>query len=238
MKAYKIVHNNEDRIKIDFPYNQETSSKLRQITDARWSQTHKAWHIPDTRQALEQLKNLFPEIEYSQNVSSRGRSTNQGFPIGSKNSAKPDYLKQTGVSIMVLGRNIAIKLPKNESDTQFILSLRFSKWDGKHFCWTVPNYTGSLERIKEYFKDRITELIIDEGIEIKTKDNTQRRIDKSDLLIIKTNTGRLKVIFGFNKELTIAIKNIPYYSWDSQNKWWSIPFTEKFLEIIKVIAEK
>ena len=109
---------------------------------------------------------------------------------------------------MVLGRKIAIKLPKNEVDTRFILGLRYSRWDGKQFCRTVPNYPGNLDLIKEYFKERITELIVYDEIETATKDNIQREIGKNDLLIIKTSGGRLKIIFGFNRESVLSGKNI------------------------------
>ena len=48
MKASKITHRNETRIRVDFPYNAEMVSKLRQISDARWSKTMGAWHVPYT----------------------------------------------------------------------------------------------------------------------------------------------------------------------------------------------
>ncbi len=63
MKASKIVHKEEERIKIDFPFNQEMASKIRQIPDARWSRTHGAWHIPYSKAAFVLLKSIFPEIE-------------------------------------------------------------------------------------------------------------------------------------------------------------------------------
>ncbi|MFA5819029.1 MAG: site-specific integrase, partial [Bacteroidales bacterium] len=180
--------------------------------------------------------NLFPEIEYPQEVSFIETATNKSFPVSLKSYVTHDYKKPAGVSIMVLGRKIAIKLPKNETDTRFILGLRYSRWDGKQYCWIVPNYPGNLDLIKDYFEERITELIVHDEIETTTKDNIQRKIGPNDLLIIKTTTGRLKVIFGFNKELIGAIKKIPYSSWNAQNKWWSIPFANKFLEEIKAIA--
>ena len=45
------------------------------------------------------------------------------LPIdGTEKETKPSSKKNTGVSIMVFGRKIAIKLPKNDLDTRFILS--------------------------------------------------------------------------------------------------------------------
>jgi site-specific recombinase XerD len=236
MKASKIVHNNENRIKIDFPFNKEMSSIIRQIPGAKWSKTLIAWHIPYNKATFDHLKNLFPGIEYPQKVTSIEAARDQSLAPSLKNLITTNYKNPAGVSVMLFGRKIAIKLPKNEMDTNFLLGLRYSRWDGKQYCWTVPNYPGNLDLIKDYFKDRITELIIDEEIEVSTKDNIPRKTGKNDLLVIKTATGRLKVIFGFNKELTNAIKEIPYSNWNGQNKWWSLPFAIKFLEKIKAIA--
>jgi site-specific recombinase XerD len=237
MKASKIVFENENRIKVDFPLNEEIATRLRQIPDARWSKTHHAWHIPYTKASFELLKNLFPEIEYPQKVPSVEPPTLSILVI-SKSFVKPKWQKPAGVSITVLGRKIVIKLPKNEVDTRFIVGLRYSRWDGKQYCWIVPNYPGNLDLIKEYFKERITELIVYDEIETTTKDNNQRIIGKDDLLVIKTTTGRLKLLFGFNKELTNAIKKMPYCNWNSQNKWWSVPYAGKFLQEIKVLAQE
>jgi len=236
MKASKIIHKDEPRIKIDFPFNQEMASRLRQIPDARWSKTQRGWHIPYTKAAFDLLKALFPDVEYPQNVRLIKIDSNQISPIGIEIPEKKIFTQQTGVMVMVLGRTIVVKLPKNEADTRFLISLRYSKWDGKLFCWAVPNYPGNLDLIKNYFKERITELIVHDEIEAITKDNIQRKIDKNDLLIIKTTTGRLKLIFGFNKELTNTLKNIPYSNWNPQNKWWTIPYAEKFLEDIKKVS--
>ncbi|NTW33776.1 MAG: tyrosine-type recombinase/integrase [Bacteroidetes bacterium] len=70
MKATKIFHKNENRIKIEFSFNHEIASKLRQIPDTRWSKTHNAWHIPYSKEAFALLKKLFPEVEYPQKVTS------------------------------------------------------------------------------------------------------------------------------------------------------------------------
>jgi len=63
MKASKMRHRNETRIRVDFPYNAEMVSKLRQIADTRWSKTMGAWHIPYTSEAFEELTTMFPDVE-------------------------------------------------------------------------------------------------------------------------------------------------------------------------------
>ncbi len=239
MKASQIVHNGEKRIKIDFQYNTEIGLQINKIEGAKWSKTHRAWHIPYTKTAFELLKELFPDIEYPQKISENKLQQSDVSPPTNEPSEKNNqttYLKISGVSIMVFGKRIAVKLPKNDFDTQFILSLRYSKWDAKQYCWVIPNYGKSLELLKSYFKDRITELVIHEGIEINSGTNAERKIGKNDLLIIKTKSGRLKLIFGINKELIKTIKSIPYFTWNAENKCWSIPFAEKFLNEIKTLA--
>ncbi len=239
MKASLLIHKDEKRIKIDFPYNNDIASKLKQIPDYKWSKTHRAWHIPYTKPAFELLKSLFPEIEYPQKVTSIKSDEAANTPVPAEALAPvpgKTYQKTTGVSIMVFGRRIAVKLPKNDLDTRFILSMRYSRWDAKQFCWIVPNYDKNLELLKSYFKDRIRELIIHEELETNTGAGTERKIGRNDLLIIKTNQGRLKLIFGLNKEVIKAVKNIPYAVWNANNKWWSVPFAEKFLDEIKAAA--
>jgi len=63
IKASKIIHRDRARLKLDFPYNTSISTKIKQISDARWSQTIGAWHIPFSPEALAQLKELFPELD-------------------------------------------------------------------------------------------------------------------------------------------------------------------------------
>ena len=159
MKASKIVHKNENRIKIDFPYNQVISSKIKQIPGTRWSKTHTAWHIPYTLPAFEHLKILFPDTEYTEQVLHDLSIPDQRLSEATKENIPYEYHRPIGVSVMVLGRKISIKLPKNESDTKFILGLRYSRWDSKQYCWIVPNYPGNLDLIKDYFKERISNLL-------------------------------------------------------------------------------
>lgn len=242
MKASKILHRDEHRIKVDFPFDKEITKKLKQIPDTHWDDSQKIWHIPYTKDAFKLLKALFPDLEYEKETSNDS-STSQlnseyRSEINPNTTNATNYIKHTGVSILVFGRSIAVKIPKNELDTRFILSLRYSRWDPKKYCWIVPNYSRNLELLKGHFNERITELVLHQEFESNIRTGEKRLIGKYDLLIIKSNAGRLKLIFGYNKELTKAIKNIPYFSWNPDNKWWSVPFSEKFLAEIKAVAQQ
>ena len=57
------MHRGKQRLFLEFEYNTELIALVRQIDGAAWSQTRKAWHIPDTKEACEQLLLLFPEAD-------------------------------------------------------------------------------------------------------------------------------------------------------------------------------
>jgi len=245
VKITKINHKDQDRIKVDFPYNQQMAIALKQITDARWSKTHRAWHIPNTKEAWQKLQNLFPEIAFEEIVFNDSPPQTPTLTEPLKKLEAPtqqpekqptkstsSYKDRTKIYVEVLGKVILIRMPKNEADVKFLLAIRFSRWDKTQFVWHVPNYPGNLEMIKNYFGDRIFELKVHEQIGITTP-NTSIKINKNEVLIYKTNTGRLKLIFGYAPELIKHIKSMPYHSYDTKNKWWTIPYSEQFLEEIK-----
>jgi len=160
MKASKIVHNNENRIKIEFPFNQEIASKIRQIVDARWSKTHVAWHIPYNKEAYCQLIRLFPDVEIGSPEISLFDSPEKS-EIAKEIPHQPE--KQSAVDrneivIEVSGKSLTLKMPKNETDIQFIRTFKFVRWDNAKFRWVVPNYGKNLELIKNYFNTRITRI--------------------------------------------------------------------------------
>lgn len=236
IEVSKINHKEETRIKVDCPYNQEYITLLRQIEGAKWSQTHKAWHIPYTKEAFGRLKSFFPEITIPEKAKKQIKEKAQS--VATLRQTEKEILPHTpSVLVEVIGRKIILKLPKNELDTKFILALRFSKWDKVHRVWLIPNFSNNLELIKEYFKDRISKITIHKEIEVKTGKDTGRKVGDKDVLCIKTTTKRLKLIFGFNKALTIAIKKMPFWSWDSKNKWWTIPFSVNLSAQIEEIVK-
>lgn len=238
MEAIAVIHNNMSRIKVMFPYNRAMADKLRQIHDARWSKTMKAWHIPDNEQSIGHLKSLFPEVHVKTRAGAVEATSKPETKKQDQAAAKTTNSKTGGVSVTVSGRRIILKLSKNQADTQFILSLRYARWDKQQFCWIVPNYPGNLDLIKDHFKERITEILIFDEYPSTETGSAPRKIAADQLLLIRTKRGRLKVIFGFNKALTVAIKKIPYSTWNAQNKWWSVPYSETIVNQIRLLARE
>ncbi len=229
MKISKIRHREQDRIMIQFPFDKEKMTIVKQIEGVAWSQTLKVWHIPYAIESYEKLIKLFPEVDGSILELSKPKALPGKEEITILPSIKKD------VSLEVAGRKIFVKLPKNDDDTRFILSLRFSKWDKKDWQWIIPNYPGNLDQLKDRFKLRINRLIIHETNNINIS-GIERQIGRNELFIIKTLTGRLKLIFGFDSEFTNLLKRFAFYRWDDTNKWWTVPYSEKYLAEIKELA--
>jgi len=117
LKTKIINHKGQDRIKVDFPFNQEISNKIKKIPGSRWSQTHKAWHIPNEKSAVELLKTLFPEIDRSEKIVSfevnkinqeqliKTQEEKKPFHADRKVLLKPHYYKLQNV-IAKVGRSL------------------------------------------------------------------------------------------------------------------------------------
>jgi len=184
---------------------------------------------------------MFPDIVYSEfeesksnSIETQSEAVKQDEIKTVKNKRKDDW---SLIKIEVIGRKIILKMPKNEADIKFINSLKYSRWDGRMFCWEIPDYPGNLDLINDYFKDRIDELVIHDKFDININKET-RILGNKEILVIKTGTGRLRLIFGFENTLRLLIKSYPYHSWDAKNKWWTIPFSEKYLKEIQAVAHE
>lgn len=238
MNACSIIHKNEKRIKVEFPNSKESTQLIKQISDAKWSTTMKSWHIPYTKEAFEHLKNLFPEIEIIKSESEISTKEINISPTENivRKTAALDQSKS--VSIVIAGRKIILKLPKNEPDVRFLTSLKYSRWDKANFCWIVPNYPGNLELIKHFFGERIRAIEISETITIENKSGQTRSIDKNEMLVVETSQGRLKIYFAYDKLVSKKIKDFPYYKWDKSEKCWSIPFAENYVKELQKFAEE
>ncbi len=237
MQVSKIIHREENRLKIDFPYNQQIARIIKEVDDVRWSKTHRAWHAPDTADVLGQLKQAFPGIVFDFEPPEAETKTNEmarPLPQQVVQRQTNDFIDFSKIHVEVIGKKIFIKMPKNDADVKFILTLRFSHWDKLNFVWVVPSYAGTLEMIKNYFGNRIFKLTEHEAVaQPQAQESVVPKLRKHEVWILKTNTRRLRIVFGYVPALTKTIRSIPYCAWDDKNKWWTIPYTAQFLEEIK-----
>jgi integrase/recombinase XerD len=254
MKASKITHHNELRIRVDFPYDAALSLKLKQIPDARWSKTIGAWHVPYTKEVFMQLKTLFPEMTSPPTplLEERGEISSEPIikqqlqvaprlikkakltePIGARLEAVSRF---DAICIEIAEKQIIIRLPKNETDIQFIRSFKFARWNNSQFYWTVPNFGKNADKLRSYFAGRNVEIIEHEPTVPLNAE--QPSFTKDEFLVINSSNRILKLYFSFNKNLSQQLKQIPYCTWNGDKRCWEIPYSEKFLAEVRVIAEQ
>jgi integrase/recombinase XerD len=229
MKLTKIYHKGEERIKVEFPYNQGISTIIKQINDAKWSKTQRSWHLPYTKESYTRLLNLFPSLTFETDKSSKPEKEKKSSQEISSHAIP---VLQNGVSVEVLDKKIILKLPKNELDTHFIVGLRFSKWDKVGRFWQVPNYGKNLHLIQEYFGTRISNILYHKKIELEEQIEPLIHL-KNEVLAIEQLNGRLKVIFSYRADLVQFMKEFAFANFDAKNKYWTIPFTDQYLNILK-----
>lgn len=230
IKVSKEIHKGEARIVVYFDYDKELIAKIKNIADAKWSQSLKAWHVPHDKHILEKLIVLFDNEKISLSAELENL-------IKKELPEKKNSNKAQAVKIDVINRKIRIYLPKNEDDIKFIRGIRYSRWHKGDFCWEVPDYPGNLDLIKDYFAGRINSLNLYEAMEVKAVKTSMQSIQRDEVLFLKTRSGRVKILAFFNKALIQAIKEIPYHRWDAKNKWWTIPYSEVIMERIKAACE-
>jgi len=261
MKASKILHRSEIRIRVDFGYNAELVSKLRQIADARWSKTMGAWHIPYTKEAFGQLKERFPDVEYEAEAKPVLASKEASIKINSNenisqikhiikknvdavdNTEKNVLLKKVNISdklkskieITITPIHLFVKLPKNETDIQFLKSFKYAKWDQANFHWVVPNYKRNLSLLQSYFEQH--SLQINEKVPLRVINETEQPIiDKWQLLAVNIHNRVLKLYFIYNQAVIEAIKQLPLCRWNGTENCWTLPYSEPSIKSIREFA--
>ena len=58
IQVEKIVHKNENRLSLRFPFDKTTIELIKTIPDRRWSHSLNVWHVPDTTETKVELAKL------------------------------------------------------------------------------------------------------------------------------------------------------------------------------------
>ena len=255
MKLSKVSHKNEIRIRVDFPYSVENTAKLKTIEDARWSKSMQAWHVPYSIEAFNKLIELFPNAEYPTIKSAQQQtSTTKKQDSTQKRSANPITTTsitpsaintaepKSAICIDIYHQTIAIKLPKNEADIQFLRTFKYARWIKEMYCWKIPNYNHNAELITNYFAARNPEITEHHHGQIPLykqaeQTQTQPAFTPNDLLVINAAGRILRIYFSFNRSMLLQIKSLPMSRWNALLYCWEIPYSEKFLAEVKTIAQ-
>ncbi len=170
IKTELVFHRGQERIKLVFGFDDSIKAKVRSIVGSAWSQTNKAWLVPNNVETRVQLKILFPELvlpvvekEVKRDVEDDA-CENSDFVFH-----KNEYSMRSSIRILVNYKFIRIKCPKNEKDLQFFKSIKYCYWRPEGFYWEMPNSDDNFEMVNNYFGDRINSFEVDDSIPVRKK---------------------------------------------------------------------
>jgi site-specific recombinase XerD len=123
-------------------------------------------------------------------------------------------------------KHILLKLPRNVTDILFIRNLGNVYWDKTAFCWVIAKLPVNIDKINRHFAGRISWV---EAPTIDRQKTVSVPVEPGTLQIIKYQNGRIRLIFPYYPALVAFIKQQPFYCWEPDNHWWTLPHTEKIL---------
>ena len=256
MYAEQIIHRNENRIKVVLPYDSLLVNKLRTIQGASWSQTLKAWHVPHNKVTVTQLKTLFPELDFRQakpikneksisdntkelaehTIEQTKNLTNQIDNTQNKqlDDNQIDIRKKANIHITITAKRIYVKLPKNDTDTQFLSSFRFVQWDKNNLQWILPNYGKNLELIQSYFDKRSVDIHHEK--ERKISSNSTPHAETGKFKVYALHNRILRIYTIYHRSVINDLKQLKLCKWNSTENCWTLPYNEQLLPKLQEIA--
>ena len=125
----KILHRNNQQVKIDFDYNYEVKEYVKKFPEVKWSATHKAFYIPFSKENVNQLflylrdKNYF--VDYSSLKSKQEPSKKPSFKPIKLGSLKDIYKQPINEFVTWMQQR---RYSKNTIDTYESMIVLFFKY--------------------------------------------------------------------------------------------------------------
>lgn len=239
MFVSKIVHENEQRIKVEFGFNPKIQKLVSQIPDSRWSKSIKAWHLPYTREAFNQLKKIFPDLTFEKEVNATAsiKSESVNESVRNEVSNQPfELIKNIAeINISITPKRIFIQLPKNDTDIHFLRSFKYAGWDNANRQWYMPNYGKNLELLRSYFEKR--EVIYFDKSDIIIQEKPKGMIEEGKIKVTNIDNRMLKIYLPFSRPLIEAIKQLTKCRWNSVETCWTAPYSEYNIDYLRKLAD-
>ena len=217
MKVRKITVGDVSRIALYFPYETELVTKAKALPDICWDKSLKCWHMPADKQHWTEFVRHFPDYKIITEE-----------PV------------RTGIHMEVYAKQILLKIPKNDTDIQFVRSFKYVRWDRDRYCWIIPNYHKNVDLLKNYFDKRIETMKIHEVVSNEVEKQSiidTYEVSGDELLIINYASRVFRLYFRYDRLLAQQIKKLPCSRWNNERQCWEVPFSEKIHSEVKAIFE-
>lgn len=154
----RVIHRGENRIVIHYPPNKDIGTKIRTFPGRKWSQTLSRWHLPadNSQEDLNIFFHPFPALFVSASSScpeeSQVEPQHAVHQPGQTPESRPtDHIDHSDLRIDLRSGFLRIFLPYQESDVQFLKTLRRSFWHPTDKCWVVKGTLDNLESLLDRF---------------------------------------------------------------------------------------
>jgi len=162
-QAKPIQHKNENRIAVYFDNTAALNARIKQLPDARWSNSLKAWHVPDTAENRKrfQLSVASQQLSVSSSQYSENAAKSSTAAIAPSKGVR-GMLNQSSVSSSQYSENTKPLTADNRLPTTSIQQIeQFKQWmrSKRYSESTIVTYTESLKVFLNFYKNKpITEI--------------------------------------------------------------------------------
>jgi len=122
---------------------------------------------------------------------------------------------------------LKLSFPYTRESIEKVRSLHGVLWSNSMKCWYIPDTARSLVELRRL--EGV--LVIFEGI-IQEK-SEPGILPKEKLLVVRHAKGRIKVIFRYEPKLVALLKTLPFYYYDMEAQWWTLPHIDSVLKVLQ-----
>lgn len=119
--------------------------------------------------------------------------------------------------------------PYDKDIAELIRAIPGVLWSNSMKGWYIPDTAKSLSYLH---KLEGIELLI-EGSSVAPQNQYQGEAAILRLLVIRYAKGRVKLIFKYDAKLIALIKTMPFYYYDIEGQWWTLPHLDSVLNDLK-----
>lgn len=169
--AKRVLHKGIQRIALEFSHDKEIMDLIRKVDDVKWSATMKCWHMPDTNECINFIKNQ-KEIY---------------FELADSENENREFLKIERVGF----KRIKLTFNYNIELVSLIKEFELYYYDKEGRWWTLPHTENILERLKTFCTNRNLKL---EYIDSYNNQKTIVREKISDVEVPDSYIKKLKLL--------------------------------------------
>lgn len=154
--ARPMEYQMQPRIRIDLPYTPECVQKIKSVNGARWSATHRCWHVPKTPEAWRELKEIFGVIQVIHAPEPEVQPVVLPASPKSANSPLAGQFSPNKITIFQLSDasdRLGLHLPAGlvPAHLQTVKNIHNRRWDAEMKVWQVPYTKLTLRFLEKYF---------------------------------------------------------------------------------------